>query len=229
VFSGVPYTKGQMFLSWLEAKYGRPAFDEFLRNYFEHFAFKSISTDEFLEYLKVNLMDKHPGMVTRAEIDRWVFEDGIPDASMVPQSDAFVQVSNAAQAWLSEELPLQALDTSKWTVHEWLYFLNNLPEDLTLTQLEQLDRVFNLTETPNNEIAHSWMRHVIRHNYRPAFARLENYLLSIGRRKLIVSLYADLINDEQLRPFAESVYNRARPGYHPLAQGTIDDLFVIDE
>lgn len=228
VFSGIPYTKGQMFLSWLESRFGRPVFDDFLREYFDHFAFRSISTNQFIDYLQANLLDEHPGMVTRKEVEQWIFEHGIPEASMVPESNAFAQVEASAAAWLSEELPLQALDTSKWTVHEWLYFLNNLPNNLSMEQLASLDSVFKLTDSTNNEIAHSWMRHVIRHNYRPGFARLEDYLISIGRRKLIVSLYADLIADEQLRPFAESVYKRARPGYHPLAQGTIDNLFVTD-
>jgi hypothetical protein len=213
VFSGVPYTKGQMFLSWLEMRFGREKFDAFLRSYFDAFSFKSISTDQFVDYLTVNLVDKYPGTVSKAEVNQWIFEAGLPDASMVPVSDAFNAVDAQSAAWLDGSTEL-----------EWLYFLNNLPDDLTTDQLIELDRVFGLTESRNNEIVHSWLRHVIRHDYQPGFARLENYLIGIGRRKLITPLYEDLYSDEKHRAFANEVYARARPGYHPLAQGTVDRI-----
>src|SRR5690606_22981472 len=43
VFSQVPYVKGQLFLMYLEEKFGREEFDVFLRKYFADFAFQSIS------------------------------------------------------------------------------------------------------------------------------------------------------------------------------------------
>ncbi len=224
VFSGVPYTKGQMFLGWLEMRFGREKFDAFLRTYFDAFSFKSISTDQFVDYLSVNLVDKYPGTVTKAEISQWIFEDGLPDVSMVPVSDAFNAVDAQSAAWLDGSTGLESLETTDWSVHEWLYFLNNLPEDLTPNQLSELDRVFGLTESRNNEIVHSWLRHVIRHDYQPGFARLESYLIGIGRRKLITPLYEDLYSNEKHRAFANDVYARARPGYHPLAQGTVDRI-----
>ncbi|MEM7081662.1 MAG: M1 family metallopeptidase [Pseudomonadota bacterium] len=224
VFSGVPYTKGQMFVNWLETRFGREKFDVFLRKYFDAFAFQSISTDQFIDYLMTNLVDKHPGTVTRSEVDEWIFEDGLPDASMVPVSDAFTAIDAQGLSWLNGSVALGDLDTSNWSVHEWLYFLNKLPSDLSGTQLEQLDSEFALTESRNNEIVHSWMRHVIRHDYQPGFARLEQYLLGIGRRKLIVPLYDDLMATPAHREFAFDVYKRARPGYHPLAQGTVEAI-----
>src|SRR5216684_3148794 len=51
VFSDVPYQKGRLFLGYLEAKFGRDHFDAFLRGYFDHFAFKSITTEQFNQYL----------------------------------------------------------------------------------------------------------------------------------------------------------------------------------
>ena len=51
-FTSVPYIKGMLFLLSLETVAGRPAFDAFLRSYFEHFAFQSITTEDFLKYLE---------------------------------------------------------------------------------------------------------------------------------------------------------------------------------
>src|SRR5581483_6052697 len=54
--SEVAYIKGSWFLQWLEAKFGRAEFDAFLRGYFDHFAFQSITTEAFTAYLKANLL-----------------------------------------------------------------------------------------------------------------------------------------------------------------------------
>jgi leukotriene-A4 hydrolase len=54
VFSEIPYEKGRLFLNYLDAKFGRERFDAFLRGYFDHFAFKSITTEQFLAYLQEN-------------------------------------------------------------------------------------------------------------------------------------------------------------------------------
>lgn len=223
-FSNVPYEKGALMLSWLEHEFDRDTFDIFLRKYFDQYAFKSLTTEEFLDYLDANLLSKYPEKVTRKQVERWVYEPGIPDFAVLPESDAFASVDAARAAWLSGDRPLDDLDTEQWTVHEWLYFLNNMPDSLTVAQMAELDEAFALTDSKNNEIAHSWLRLAIEHHYEPAIPRLRDYLAGIGRRKLIVPLYADLMETDWGAPIAREVYAKARPGYHPLAQGTLDDI-----
>jgi hypothetical protein len=53
---------------------------------------------------------------------------------------------------------------------------------------------------------------------------MSKYLIAIGRRKLIVPLYKELAQTEQGKAWALKIYQHARPGYHGLAQGTIDDV-----
>ncbi len=85
-FSNVAYVKGMFFLNFLEQRFGRDSFDPFLKSYFNHFAFQSISTEDFLAYLKANLMDKYPGKVTEDEIKAWVYGPGLPETFIPPQS-----------------------------------------------------------------------------------------------------------------------------------------------
>src|SRR6185436_5301334 len=47
-YSDVPYEQGALFLQFLEAKFGRAAFDAFLRNWFDSHAFCSATTENFL-------------------------------------------------------------------------------------------------------------------------------------------------------------------------------------
>lgn len=224
-FSGVPYTKGQLFLMYLEEKFGREKFDHFLKNYFDDHAFKSIDTKNFIEYIDTNLLKKHPGIVSLDNVMNWIKEPLLPADAPQPKSDAFSKVDDGMKAWLSNDLKLAQLPTARWTVHEWLHFINNLPNDISIDRLTQLDHQFKLTQSTNNEIAHAWMLVNIKRNNNAVNERLKSYMVEIGRRKLIVPLYKALLENKQNFKFVESIYAKARPGYHPLAQGTIDALF----
>ena len=83
-FSEVPYQKGRLFLSFLEAKFGRERFDAFLHAYFDHFAFKSITTEEFNQYLSENLLDRFPGIVAHEQVLAWENAPGIPADAVLP-------------------------------------------------------------------------------------------------------------------------------------------------
>ena len=99
-----------------------------------------------------------------------------------------------------------------------------MPASLSAIQLEGLDKAYGLTRSQNAVIEHSWLRQVIRNNYQPGFARLEDYLKTIGRRKLIAPLYADLMKTPSGAEFAKRVYAKARPGYHPDTVAAIDAI-----
>lgn len=56
-FTQVPYVKGMLFLQFLEQRVGRAAFDPFLKNYFQTFAFQTMDTEKFLRYLRKTLLN----------------------------------------------------------------------------------------------------------------------------------------------------------------------------
>ncbi|MEO3878651.1 M1 family metallopeptidase [Rheinheimera fenheensis] len=223
-FSGVPYTKGQLFLMFLEQKFGRDKFDPFVKQYFDDHAFQSLDTARFVIYLEQQLLNKYPGIVSLDEVKRWIYQPGLPEGTPEPKSDAFNQVLQQANGWLAGDAALSSLPTNNWTVHEWLYFINNLPLSITPEQLAQLDATFNLTLSTNSEIAHAWYLLALKTGYQEIAAPLEQYLINIGRRKLIIPLYKQLASTPEGLAFARAVYEKARPGYHPLAQGTVDEL-----
>ena len=142
----------------------------------------------------------------------------------MPTSNTFTDIDQIRSQWLAGGLKSSEIDVTQWTVHEWLYFLNNLPAKLTDIQMQDLDTQFKLTSTGNNEIAHSWLLIAINNGYQPAYNRLEDYLVHIGRRKLITPFYKALVASTEGQVFAKRVYAIARPGYHPLAQGTVDAI-----
>lgn len=224
VFSQVPYVKGQLFLVYLEQKFGREMFDKFLRQYFDDFAFQSISTEQFKTYLKRELLDKKPNTVAMSKINEWLHEPGLPEDAPKPTSDAFAQVEQQMQRWLKGG----QLQTDAWTTHEWLHFINNLPLDISANNMARLDREFSLTESQNSEIAHAWLKLAIVKKYEPARERLRSYLLTIGRNKLVSPLYRELAKTPDNLKWAREVYEQAKPGYHPLTQ-TVNEALLYGE
>lgn len=224
VFSQVPYVKGQLFLVYLEEKFGREIFDKFLRKYFDDFAFQSISTAQFKTYLQRELLATNSDAVSMEKVNEWLHEPGLPADAPQPTSDAFANVEQQMQRWLKGG----QLQTEEWTTHEWLHFINNLPLDLSAENMARLDREFNLTKIKNSEIAHAWLKLSIVKKYEPARERLRSYLLTIGRNKLVSPLYRELAKTPDNLKWAREVYEQAKPGYHPLTQ-TVNEALLYDK
>jgi len=212
-FTDVPYEKGRLFMNYLDAKFGRERFDAFLRGYFDHFAFKSVNSAEFMTYLQENLLDRFPGLVTRVQANAWVLGAGLPTDAVLPVTTMFQPVDEARSAWLGGKLAAKKIGAD-WIAQQWLHFLDEMPS-LSAAQLAELDKAFGLSKTPNAEIAHSWFKLVIVNDYQPGFPRLEEYMTIIGRRKLIEPLYLELMKTPAGTEVAKRVFAKARPGYHP--------------
>jgi len=220
----VPYEKGSLFLRHLEESIGRAKFDKFLRAYFDHYAFQSITTETFVDYLQKNLLDPNPNLVTRGDVEEWIYQPGLPKNAPVPQSEAFQKVEALANDYASGKTSAANIQTGKWTTQEWLRFLTTLPEKLSAGQMSELDKAFKLTARGNSEIAFQWLLMSIKNDYATAFPRLEEFLISIGRRKFVRPLYAALAGMPGGKPRAKAIYVKARPGYHPITQAAIDPI-----
>ncbi|MGJ8558714.1 MAG: M1 family metallopeptidase [Litorimonas sp.] len=223
-FSQVTYVKGQFFLNFLEDRFGRAAFDPFLKSYFNAYAFDSITTEDFLGFMDANLRAQNPDAVTDAEIQEWVYGQGLPATIRNPQSDAFDKVAAASARWSSGDMTAAELPTAAWSTHEWLHFLNGLP-DLSQAQFKVLDDAFNLTGTQNAETAFAWYMQTIKGGYAPAMPALEEFLMAVGRGKFIYRLYGALKDNGQTE-MANRVFANAKAGYHPIAQRRISDILA---
>ena len=202
----VPYEKGALLLRTIEAAVGRARFDAFLRGYFDRFAFQSITTAQFLEYIRRELPTDVP-------LDEWTTQPGIPAGAAEPHSDVLERIDRDGP-----------VNTAGWSTHEWLHFLRGLKHP----ELARLEHEFHFTESGNSEILCEWLQMAVRGEYEPAYPRLEEFLCSVGRRKFIKPLYAELMKTPQGRERARRIYAKARPGYHPIAQATLDGIVVTE-
>jgi len=223
-FTRIPYEKGALFLKQLENTFGRERFDQFLRDYFNRFAFQSITTGDFVAYLKDELLQQDPDKAQRVPITQWLYEPGLPSSAPEITSDAFSEVEEQAELWLDGSISTEVLPAREWTTHEWLFFLRYLPKKLNQQQMRELDFTFRLTSSGNFEIVHEWLLLAIRSDYEAAFERLTEFLLSIGREKLVKPLYEELVKSDAGRLMAQTIYREARPTYHIQLAAKIDKV-----
>jgi hypothetical protein len=223
-FTQVPYVKGMLFLRRLEEIFGRDRFDAFLRGYFNQFAFRSIVTGDFVDYLNANLLNQDRDLATKINVTEWLTKPGIPADTPQPKSDALQKAEAAAKEWAEGKRAAAALSVSGWTTQQWLHFLRSLPEKIDPKRMAELDSAFRLTQSGNSEILAQWLLMSIRSGYRTAYPRLDSFLMEVGRRKYIRPLYQELAKTPQGKEHAKAVYAKARAGYHPIAVATVDDL-----
>ena len=228
-FSNIPYEKGALFLTALEEAYGREAFDDFLRGWFAQHKFGSVDTDMFVRYAKDELIAKGKLLEgkTVPPIDEWVEGTGIPDGAPVATSPAFAVVDAQVQAFLAGGTPARKIEAKDWNPHQWLHFLRALPDDVSTKQLAALDSAFGFTESGNSEIVAEWLSIAAVARYEPAYARLESFLLEVGRRKFLTPLYKALLQSEDGTVQAKAIYAKARAGYHSISRDTLDKLMNV--
>jgi aminopeptidase N len=219
--SAVAYEKGSAFLQTVESVVGRERLDKFLRDYFDHFAFQPMSADRMLAYMKLKLLT--PEEAQKVNVQAWIYEPGIPANIPLIRSTAFAAVEKQVQAWKGGATA-GSLSTKNWSTHEWLHFLRALPDTIPASRLDDLDKTFKLSSTGNSEIMFAWLRIAIANHYEPAFAALEHFLTSQGRRKFVAPLYADLAKTTWGKALAMSIYAKARPTYHSVSVGAVDKI-----
>jgi hypothetical protein len=205
----------------LERRFGRPAFDAFLRQWFDEQAFKSVTTDDFLAFLRRELLAKQPGKLSEAELAAWIAGPGIP-AFAVPATSARLASVDAARAdWLGRRLAAADLPTKGWITQEWVHFLEGLPEDIAAERLIEIDGAFRFTGTPNGEIAQRWYPITVRAGYFEARPAMAQFLRKVGRRKLVLPTYEALVETPDGLAFARQVLQQASAGYHPITRASV--------
>ena len=222
-FTTVPYEKAAMFLRRIEELVGREAFDRFLKGYFDAHAFQSITTEDFVGYLKANLLDARPDAAAKLDIDLWLSQPGLPADAPAARSKALADVDRALEAYARGVEPAK-LETAGWVTQQWQHFLTNLPASVDAERMAQLDAAFAFTKSHNSEILGEWLRLSIERHYSGADARLEEFLMEVGRRKFLKPLYTELAKTDAGKVRAKEIYAKARPRYHAICQAAIDKI-----
>jgi aminopeptidase N len=211
------YDKGALFLRTLEQTYGRATFDAFLRGWFDQHAFQPADTKMFVA-------DAKRVLGTKVNVDKWLYEGGIPAGAAPAPSTMATRLTAAATAFASAgTLP----DASTWATMEWAVFIEALPKDITAERLDALDATFHLTGSSNAEISMHWLPLLVNADDRAGSPAIEKFLSKVGRRRMVMPVYEAMhAKNDWWRAVAKNTFERAKAIYHPITRESVAQLLA---
>jgi leukotriene-A4 hydrolase len=213
-FSIVPYEKGYLLLRAIEENEGRARWDAFVRRYMAEYRFQALTTEEWLAFLEREL----PGAAARANADRYLHHEGLPESAPLPRSERLDRILA-----LPPGVP-DAEQGARLSPLEWMLYLEHMPRPAPLAALAELDERFALTRSHNADILCSWLSLALESGYAPAPARALEFLGAVGRMKYLKPLYRLLLRNEATAADARQAFARYRDGYHPIARHVVEAL-----
>ena len=224
--TGIVYDKGAVFLRTIERIVGREKWDAYLRSYFDRHAFQPMTSALFLADLRKHLIKGDQALEAKLQLDRWVYQPGLPANVARPDPAAFAAIDQAV-AQFARGGPVPA-GFDGWTTAEKLRFLNKLPRKMPVARLDALNSTLRLNQAANQEVLFAWLSLAVENRYEPAVPPLERFLMSQGRGKFVRPLIQALAKDREWgRPIAVRVYAKTRPLYHSIVTRDLDELGLL--
>ncbi|PKR81189.1 aminopeptidase [Brumimicrobium salinarum] len=223
----IAYVKGAFFLKTIESKVGRETFDQFLSSYFNAYQFETLTTEEFVSYLKSNLLEKEN---VDFNVDAWVYGEGIPDNVVKIKSDRFEKAEKLAIEIKNEdELPAEftSLSRDDKITQEWIAFIRAFEGKLAKEKMIKIDEQLNFADCGNAEIMSEWYILGIKNNYTEIRPEIKAFLKKVGRRKFLAPIYTTLASTDETLKWGKEVYKEARPYYHAISYKTVDEILGV--
>jgi len=221
----IAYIKGFLFLKHLEQSVGRHRWDDFLKEYFRIYSFKTINNVAFKDFLYEHLFQTAKEVVD-AQLNDWMYGEGLPAQAPKPASERMKQAREAALKYQTTRKP-DPLMAKGWVTQQYQHFLRNMPKDISTAELDALDQSFGFSKSGNAEVLCDWFTLAARVWYRPAFAPMEAFLVRVGRRKFLKPVYEALSATPKGLELGRAIFRRAKSGYHSVSAGTIAEILGV--
>ncbi|CAK6983123.1 leukotriene A-4 hydrolase [Scomber scombrus] len=232
-FSSVPYEKGFALLYHLEELLGGPeVFMGFVKSYIQMFAYSSVTTDQWKEYLFSYFKDKVE-ILNQVDWTGWMSTPGMPPVK--PQydttmADACIALSHRWTKAKNQDLSsFKGSDVKTLSSHQLIEFLSLLLQEdpLPLTHVKRMQEVYDLNSCMNSEIRFRWLRLCVRSRWEDKVAMALKMATEQGRMKFTRPLFREVYNFEKYREEALRVFLAHRAEMHPVTAGlTAKDLKV---
>ncbi|TDO78071.1 leukotriene A4 hydrolase-like protein [Flavobacterium chryseum] len=219
----IPYVKGYAFLRVIENAVGREKFDVFIKNYFDAHAFQSITTEDFVKYINENLIKEDKALADKIKLEDWIYKPGIPSNITAVSSADFDAIDKIQKSW--RETGVAGLSKKITTTAEKQHFIDHLPADITVKELEAIDTEFNFTKGGNFIIKRQWFVQAIRHQYKAANPAIEQFLIGISRTGSVMMLYKEMAKTPEGKAWAKQIFDKAKSGYHATTIQAVEGLF----
>lgn len=204
-FSRIPYEAGFLLVSALEKAVGRPRFDVFVQKYIDHFAFRSITTNDFITFVDAEL-NGH-GLDLRT----WV---------QAAQPPAQAPTFASARLESLKRLDLNALPNDL-TLTEKLFVLDHTQADPMA-----LGERLKVPSTGNAELKTAWLTYAIGAGTSGLEPELTAHLNTMGRTKLLTPIVRAMLARDDLASLARDRVAANRTRWHVSTLQALDPLLV---
>ncbi|XP_026218140.1 leukotriene A-4 hydrolase [Anabas testudineus] len=233
-FSSVPYEKGFALLYHLEELMGGPeVFMGFVKSYIQLFAYSSVTTEDWKNYLFTYFKDK-VDILNKVDWNAWMFTPGMPPVK--PQYDTTLADACIAlsQRWTkAKEQDLGSFteyDVKSLSSHQLIEFLSLLLQEtpLPLTHVKKMQEVYGLNTCMNSEIRFRWLRLCVCAKWEEAVPLALKMATEQGRMKFTRPLFREVFNFEKYRKEAVRVFLAHRAAMHPVTAGLVAKDLKVD-
>lgn len=234
-FSSVPYEKGFALLYYLEELMGGPeVFMGFVKSYITMFAYSSVTTDQWKNYLFTYFKDK-VDVLNKVDWNAWMYTPGMPPVK--PQYDTTLADACIAlcQRWIkAKERDLEGFqesDIKALSSHQIIEFLSLLLQEdpLPLTHVKKMQDIYNLNSYRNSEIRFRWLRLCVRSKWEDAVAMALKMATEQGRMKFTRPLFREVYNFDKYRQEALQVFVANRGAMHQVTAGLVAKDLKVEQ
>jgi aminopeptidase N len=213
----VPYYKGCYFLQECEYAVGRERFDAFIQTYIHRFQFQSLTTEEFLAFLKTEL----PQVFEKVDIQAWIYEPGLPDVWHRPKSRLFDEVQKVLGEYRQGVRP-EKEQLQDWHRYQILSFLQGLPKRIPAEDCQYFNDILELEKKNDVALLSFFYVTCIVSGYEGILPRVEQFMENIGRMLYIMPVVRAMIATDWSRGYMRSLFERVRDRHHQITVHTIE-------
>ena len=210
------YIKGQWFLYDARAAVRPPAFDAFLRRWFDRHAFQSVTTDDFADVRARRADGEGPGASAEADLAAWLNDDGAAGERRAGGARAPRRRRRGARVLAREGGPLPPPDAATWTTQRARPLSRGAAGDAAARAARGARRGARADPDPQRRVAQRWYPLAIRSGYakaRPAIAAFVEHDRPPQARAADLPALAATPEGQPVRPRRPS---RARSGLPPV-------------
>ena len=209
-FTLVSYTKGYTFLALVEQAVGREVFDVFIQKYINAFAFQSLTTEEFIDFMRAEL----PSVFDLVNVQEWLYEPGFPESAPEIQSRQVDEVEAVSDNYRQDTLPTKEI-VKDWDWLQKLIFLRTLPATISIEDCRYFEDLFALDEDTYPPLLREFYKVCIRSGYEQIYPQVKALFSATGRLAVIMPVFRTMLATEWTQALARPLFEEMREGYHP--------------
>ncbi|KAF5926561.1 hypothetical protein HPG69_001189 [Diceros bicornis minor] len=193
----------------------------FLKAYVEKFSYKSITTDDWKEFLYSHFKDK-VDILNQVDWNAWLYSPGLPPVK--PNYD--MTLTNAcialSQRWITAKEDdlnsFNSADLKDLSSHQLNEFLAQMLQraPLPLGHIKRMQEVYNFNAINNSEIRFRWLRLCIQSKWEEAIPLALKMATEQGRMKFTRPLFKDLAAFDKSHDQAIHTYQEHKASMHPV-------------